>query len=188
MSDTSTTPTTPATPQSAPAETPKPTPPPSAPAAPETDWKAEARKWEARSKENSTAAARLAEIEEASKTEAQKQAEALAAAQAEVQRYQVAEQVAAWKAEVAAATGVPATALAGATREEIEAHAEVLKPLIVQPTATPPAPAVVPTIGATPGTQPNISLADQIKAAETDGDKALVGQLKAMQLGALASK
>lgn len=46
-----------------------------------TDWKAEARKWEARAKENSTAAARLAEIEDASKTEAQKAAEARKAAE-----------------------------------------------------------------------------------------------------------
>ena len=41
----------------------------------ENDWKAEARKWEARAKENSGAASKLAAIEEASKTEAQKLAE-----------------------------------------------------------------------------------------------------------------
>ena len=50
------------TPEAAPAPAP----------AQETDWKAEARKWETRAKENSTAAARLAEIEEASKTELEK--------------------------------------------------------------------------------------------------------------------
>ena len=57
--------------------------PPEAPAAPaqETDWKAEARKWEARAKENISAASRLAEIEEASKSEAQKLAERAAAAE-----------------------------------------------------------------------------------------------------------
>jgi hypothetical protein len=47
----------------------------------ETDWKAEARKWEARAKENISAASRLAEIEEASKSEAQKLADRAAAAE-----------------------------------------------------------------------------------------------------------
>lgn len=46
-----------------------------------TDWKAEARKWESRAKENSEAAKRLAEIEDANKTEAQKNAERLSAAE-----------------------------------------------------------------------------------------------------------
>lgn len=46
-----------------------------------TDWKAEARKWEQRAKENSTAAARLAEYEDAQKTEAQRAADAQAAAE-----------------------------------------------------------------------------------------------------------
>lgn len=45
---------------------------PVVPAEDKTDWKAESRKWEARSKENSAAAQRVAEIDEASKTEAQK--------------------------------------------------------------------------------------------------------------------
>lgn len=47
----------------------------------ETDWKAEARKWEARAKENSGAASKLTEIEEAKKTEAQKLEERAAAAE-----------------------------------------------------------------------------------------------------------
>jgi hypothetical protein len=37
-----------------------------------TDWKAEARKWEGRSKTNSDAAARLKEIEDAAKSETEK--------------------------------------------------------------------------------------------------------------------
>lgn len=128
-----------------PAEEPKPTPPPAVEPAPaqEPDWKAEARKWEARAKENSDAAKRLAEIEEAFKTEAQKAAERLAAAEAKVKEYETREQIAAWKAEVAEATGVPATVLAGSTKEEIEAHAETLKPLISasqQPAAPQPIP------------------------------------------------
>ena len=170
------------------------TPAPAAPApadpapTPETDWKAEARKWEERAKKNSDAAARLAEIEEASKSEAEKQAEALAAAQAKVKEFETREQINAWKAEVAKATGVPAEVLAGSTKEEIEAHAETLKPLIEGAAAqqVTPDPAV-PTVGKTPAAPVNIPLADQIAAAQQTGDTALVAQLKAMQLGAAAT-
>lgn len=101
----------------------------------ETDWKAEARKWEERAKANKDASEKLAEIEEASKTEAQKQAEALAAAQSKVKEYETREQIASWKAEVAEATGVPVSVLAGSTKEQIEAHAETIKPLIAQTVA-----------------------------------------------------
>lgn len=111
-------------------------PPAETPPAQETDWKAEARKWEARAKENSDAAAKLAALEDEQKTEAQKQADALARAQARIAEYEARDQVAAWKAEVSKETGVPADALAGSTREEIEAHAAVLKPLIA-PETTP---------------------------------------------------
>lgn len=76
---------------------------------------------------------------EASKTEAEKQAEKLAQLEAKVAEYETREQIAAWKAEVSAETGVPASVLAGSTKEEIEAHAETLKPLISQ-TATGPQP------------------------------------------------
>lgn len=57
-----------------------------------TDWKSEARKWEARAKENKNAAARLAELEEANKTEAQKIADR--ATKAEQERDQLATQLA----------------------------------------------------------------------------------------------
>lgn len=61
----------------APVEPAQATPEPAA----EPDWKAEARKWESRAKENKGAAERLAEIEEANKTAEQKAAERLAAAE-----------------------------------------------------------------------------------------------------------
>lgn len=65
--------------------TPTPAPPaqaaPEAPKVDETDWKAEARKWEDRAKANKEAADRLASIEEASKSEAQKAADRAAAAE-----------------------------------------------------------------------------------------------------------
>ena len=63
-----------------PQDAPKPTPP-AREADEGTDWKAEARKWEQRAKANADAATRLAQIEDASKTEAQRAAEAQAAAE-----------------------------------------------------------------------------------------------------------
>lgn len=56
------------------------------PEAPEIDWKAKAREWEKRAKDNKAAADKLAEIEEATKTEAQKQAERLASLEREAQQ------------------------------------------------------------------------------------------------------
>jgi uncharacterized protein (DUF885 family) len=54
--------------------------PPSAPAQ-EIDWKAKAREWESRAKANKTAADELAAIKESQKSEADKVAERLAAAE-----------------------------------------------------------------------------------------------------------
>lgn len=97
-------------------------PEPEAPPAQETDWKAEARKWEARSKENAKAAERLAELEDANKTAEQKAAERLAAAEARAAELEAK----ATRAEVAAEKGVPAALLTGSTREELEASAAAL--------------------------------------------------------------
>lgn len=105
--------------------TPAATPAPSA----DVDYRAEAEKWkalsrqnEAQAKANASAAKRLADIEESQKTEVQKLADAKAAAekaavdaQAQLLRY-----------TVSAATGVPADLLVGATEEELTAHAEKL--------------------------------------------------------------
>jgi septal ring factor EnvC (AmiA/AmiB activator) len=112
-------------------DTPTPAPPATPSATEPTDWKAESRKWEALAKKNKDAADKLAALEEAAKTEDQKRLERIAELEKQVAEYEEAAQVAKWKAEVAEAAGVPAEALAGSTREEIEAHAEVLKKLIV---------------------------------------------------------
>lgn len=127
-----------AEPQGEPTDT-TPTAQPAAPAAPaqETDWKAEARKWESRAKENSEAAKRLAEIEEASKSEAQKAADRLAAAEAKVAQYESERQQREWVKQVAEATGLPADVLRGSTLEDIQAHADSLKSHISK---EPPAP------------------------------------------------
>lgn len=115
------------------------TPTPEAPAAQpeaeqsrETDWKAEARKWEDRAKENlakaktnETAAQRLAEIEEANKTAEQKAAERLA----EAERRAAELEARANRATVANEHGVPEAILAGpasASPEDLAAYAAAL--------------------------------------------------------------
>ena len=139
---------------------------------------------EARETAEKALAALQREIEDSKKTAEQKAADDLEAA-----RKEAAENATkALRYEVAAEKGLDlalASRLTGATREELEADADVLKGLI--PTSEPPAaPGAqpVPTIGKTPPSPTgNVSLGDQIAAAEAAGDKALVGRLKAMQLG-----
>ena len=117
--------TSPATTETAaPAGTPAAGTPDVVPAAPaqETDWKAEARKWEDRAKANTKAAERLAEIEESNKTELQKATDRAAAAEAKAAEVGAR----AMRAEVAAAKGIPAALLSGSTQEELEASADAL--------------------------------------------------------------
>lgn len=71
--------------------------PPAEPAQAETDWKAEARKWESRAKENAEARKELDSIRDAQKSEAEKAADRVAAAEksaadalAELLRFKVA--------------------------------------------------------------------------------------------------
>lgn len=117
-----------------------------------TDWKAEARKWEQRAKENTEALrTREQEIEDSKKSAEQKAADALAAAQSSATE-------AAAKAlryEVAAEKGLDlalAARLTGSTKEELEADADALMTLIPKaPEAAPPAPPNGPTV---PGQQP----------------------------------
>lgn len=79
------------------------------------------------------------EWQQSNMTDLQK-AEALAKTlQEELDGYKTKESVAAWAKEVSEATGVPAEALRGSTKEEIEAHAESLKQFFP---ATPVAPVV----------------------------------------------
>lgn len=73
-------------------------------------------------------ATKLDEVEEKNKTELQRATERASAAEKRAAEFEAREQRAAWATEVATATGVPAEVLRGSTREEIEAHAETLKP------------------------------------------------------------
>ena len=109
-------------------------PAPTPPAAPAADTphtfdadyvaklRAESAKYRTQAKANAEAAKRLAEIEESTKTEAQKQAEQLDQLRQENERLQ-SEML---KAQVAADKGVPADLLAGSTEEELLASAERL--------------------------------------------------------------
>jgi hypothetical protein len=94
-------------------------------AKPETDWKAEARKWETRAKENSTAATKLAEIEEAKKTNEQKLEERATAAE----KLAADKSLEAERALIALDKGLTASQakrLVGTTREELTADADEL--------------------------------------------------------------
>lgn len=89
---------------------------------PDTDWKAEARKWEARAKANSDAAERLAALEDAQKSAEQKIAERAERAEAELAKVRAE----ADRTAVALAKGLTpsqAKRLVGSTREELEADA-----------------------------------------------------------------
>jgi hypothetical protein len=79
-----------------------------------------------------TKAAEYDKAQEASKSELQKLQERAEAAEKKAQAYEQQQQIASWTAEVAKASGVPAEALRGQTKEEIEAHAETLKPHFVK--------------------------------------------------------
>lgn len=138
------------------------------------------RKWESQAKANKDAADELQKLKDAQKTAEQKQAEHLQALERENAAFRAEAQQRQWAAEVATETGVPAEVLRGSTREEIEAHAALLKPAYEAPKA-PADP--VKTVGQQPTPSGNMSLADQIATAEAAGEKNLVAVLKAQQLG-----
>lgn len=94
-------------------------------AKPEIDWKAEARKHEQRAKDNAAAAAELAALKESQKTESQKLADRVAAAEQE----RDAARLEALRVKVGAAKKLPADVvdlLKGETEEELAAHADRL--------------------------------------------------------------
>lgn len=133
----------------------------SPPAREDTDWKAEARKWEARAKENREKAEQFDAFQESQKTEQQKLADRLAAAEKSatdqaslLMRY-----------EVAAKKGIPLAAAArlqGATAEELEADADKLLELIGE-RDKPRTPRPDPTQGR--GNNRSLSTAEQFAAA-----------------------
>lgn len=95
----------------------------------ETDWKAEARKWESRAKADHELAAKWREYEQSQKSEHEKLAEQLAAAQAEASQASTT----LLRYQIAAEKGISGDALdllTGSTREELETAADKLLSLI----------------------------------------------------------
>ena len=125
----------------------------------------EAAKYRTEAKANAEAAKRLAEIEEAQKTEAQKLADRLAQAEAKAQ----AAELKALRSDIAQAKGVPAGLLTGSTEEELNASADALLAFRGEAPKTPAAPPadgqgnVGKPVGAT-------GIDTQIKAANEAGD------------------
>lgn len=118
------------------------------PAPPETDWKAEARKWEARSKDNKTELDTLTE----KFTELETQNGELSG---KVTTFETERDHTQLVAKIAEAEGIPATALRGTTEEELTAHAASLKE------AFKPSAPVIPGQAKTPG----VSLVDPNREA-----------------------
>lgn len=124
-------------------------------------------------------AARLDDIEQASKTELEKATEANVKLAAELEALKLTQ----LRTEIAVEKGLAPSAarfLTGTTREQIEADVNDLVKLAG--TTPKPAPGSVPGIGNAPETR-NLSIRDQISAAEAAGDKNLVATLKATWLG-----
>ncbi|MDY2626154.1 MAG: hypothetical protein SOV74_07565 [Coriobacteriales bacterium] len=96
------------------------------PAEPETDWKAEARKWERRSKENAEKAKAYDELQEQSKTELQKAREQAAAYKRQVDDLNAKAEADAARAKVARDTGVPAELIAGDDEDSMRQFAEAV--------------------------------------------------------------
>lgn len=70
----------------------------------------------------------LEKIKEGEKSDLQKAIERAEKAEGERNALQAEKDKSSWASEVAKATGVPAEVLRGSTKEEMEAHAEALKP------------------------------------------------------------
>lgn len=126
-----------------------------------TDWKTEARKWEARAKADHEAANKWREFELSQKSDFEKMADELSKYKAEA----AAAELKAVRYEVATANGIPAEAmelLTGDTRESIQASAEKLAALIAAQSKTnTPRPDVNQGLPATSGSSPK----DQFAAA-----------------------
>lgn len=103
----------------------------------EIDWEAKykealghSRDWEKKAKANKAAADELEKLKESQMSETEKAAKRTQELEAQVAAYKAKEQQAEWKKQVSANTGIPADALRGSTLEEIQAHADILKPLV----------------------------------------------------------
>lgn len=95
-------------------------------AAPATDWKAEARKWQKRAKENFEKAKAYDELQEQSKTELQRAQEQADSYKRQVDELNAKAERDAARAKVAKDTGVPAELISGEDEESMRAFAEAV--------------------------------------------------------------
>ena len=122
----------------------------------ETDWQAEARKWEKRAKENKSAADKLAEIEESKKTEIQKAMERAEQAEQRINELEREKT----RLSVIASHGIPEDyqdLIKGTSEEELAASAEKVKSLIesaAQKHGAEQASYVIPSEGGSPASLP----------------------------------
>lgn len=91
-----------------------------------TDWKAMARKWEGRAKENAEKAKAYDEFQEESKSELEKAREAAEKAKAELDGYKAKTELSEARSRVAKSAGVPESLVFGTTEEEMEANAKAV--------------------------------------------------------------
>lgn len=99
----------------------------------EIDWKAEARKWERRAKENKEAADRLANEQSGTASRISELEERASKAEQEADSLRHRQQLADWAEQAAKETGVPAAILRGETLEEFQQHAAAIKASYVAP-------------------------------------------------------
>lgn len=124
--------------------------------------------------------AKLQAFEDRDKSEAQKQAEAIA----KIERRAADAEARLKVAETSSTSGVPADLLSG-PGDDLTGWADRLKEWAKgqapKPAAEPTEP--VPSMTGQPQDKGSVPIAAQISAAEKAGDKALVSRLKAIQLG-----
>lgn len=87
-----------------------------------TDWVAEARKWEQRAKDNASAAKKLAELEDANKSEATKAAEKIADLESQL----AAASASALRAKTAAESGLPIELLTASDEDGLKEQVKAL--------------------------------------------------------------
>lgn len=92
----------------------------------ETDWKAMARKWEKRAKENSEKAKAFDDAQEANKSDLQKAKDEAAALKKQLADYKAKAVRDEARAKVAQETGVPAALIKGADEDEMRDFAQKL--------------------------------------------------------------
>lgn len=146
--------------------------------APEEDWKAHARQWERRAKADRKQVESLTDLIKASDTTIEDLRTQVADLQRAAER---AEKIAAAASEY----GVPADLIRGDTDEEIAEYAKRLAEWRGESAAP-----VVPKLsdsgaGAFPARPANLSIDDQILAAQQTGDFKLSSRLKAIKLAQL---